>query len=234
MPQTPRPIFAACLAGAVVALAVGGVPPAFGRTGSDDGLCLEAARRAAAEEGVPLQVLLAVTLTETGRERDGRLTPWPWALNEAGESRWFDSRDQALDHLALVLASGATNVDVGCFQLNYRWHGQAFASLEDMIDPRANATYAARLLKGLAQDGQDWIAAVGQYHSQTPEYAETYLDRFRPILAAVTDADLPQVTPAAASPRVNRFPLLQTGAAAGSAGSLFPRQSAARPLFGAP
>lgn len=206
-------------------------PVAASATTDPSALCLSAARKAAADTGVPLRILLALTLTETGRAGpDGRLTPWPWTLNKGGEGLWFNSRQDALAHLETVLAAGVTNVDVGCFQLNHRWHGQAFASLTAMLDPETNALYAARLVLRLYQDSGDWGSAVAAYHSSTPAYAERYLARFKPIYAALGDGSPPSEN---AIPRENRFPLLLAGATRG-AGSLVPLSDTASPLIGAP
>ncbi len=212
------PVLALCL--------VAGGP--VGATSPSD-LCTRAAQAAAQETAVPLDVLLALTLTETGRSGGQDLQPWPWALNQAGDSMWFDTRDQALDGLQTILASGATNVDIGCFQLNFRWHAAAFASVEDMMDPTQNALYAARLVKDLAGPDQDWIAAAGAYHSRTPEYAERYLDRFRPILASLSDS----VDPPPVRSAHNGYPLLQPGARSSGA-SLVPLKTSARRLIGGP
>jgi soluble lytic murein transglycosylase-like protein len=65
-------------------------------------------------------------------------------------------------------ARGARSYDVGCFQINYRWHGQHFASLDQMFDPDANAAYAARFLSELYAEFGDWSRAAGAYHSRTP------------------------------------------------------------------
>jgi hypothetical protein len=34
-------------------------------------------------------------------------------------------------------------------QLNYRWHGSQFSSLEEMLTPKKNIAYAASLLSSL-------------------------------------------------------------------------------------
>jgi len=202
-------------------------------------LCAQGAAAAADRTGVPLRVLMAIALTETGhRAEDGTFAPWPWALNQGGDSAFFASREEALDHLSAVLDQGVTNVDVGCFQLNWRWHGQAFASLDEMIDPDLNALYAAQFLDRLYQDSGDWSVAAGAYHSATPDHASRYSARFDRIYAALGDgtrlalADAP--APGAEDARTNGFPLLQAGAtgAAGGMGSLVPLDQAARPLFG--
>jgi hypothetical protein len=197
---------------------------------------LDAARQAARETGVPLRLLLALTLTETGRKGpEGQLVPWPWALNKGGESLWLDSREQAQGRLEDELAQGTTNIDVGCFQLNHRWHGAAFESLDTMLDPATNALYAANLMLRLYQDSGDWSDAVAAYHSATPEYAERYLSRFRPIYAALNDVpDMPEPEATPGRPRgPNRFPLLLAGQPRG-AGSLVPLGQSAIPLIGGP
>ena len=56
-------------------------------------------------------------------------------------------------------------------QINYRWHGHAFPSLEAMFDPEWTATYAAQFLRTLYEERGDWSAAAGAYHSLTPELA---------------------------------------------------------------
>lgn len=206
-----------------------------------DTLCIEAATSAARETGVPLTVLLALTLTETGRAGpDGELRPWAWALNRGGEGHWFDSRDAALGYLEQAVAEGTTNIDVGCFQLNLRWHGAAFATLDQMIEPSENALYAARHVGALYGRSGNWITAAAAYHSATPEHAERYLGRFEPIYAALEASDGAASTgremrwvSASERERVNAFPLLRAGASA-SAGSLVPMDGAVQPLFGGP
>lgn len=195
---------------------------------------------AAQETGVPFAVLLAVTLTETGRtDGGGALRSWPWALNRGGEGHWFDTREEALAFLDQALAEGSSNIDVGCFQLNYRWHGAAFASVEQMMDPEKNALYAANHLAGLFEGNGDWVAAAAAYHSATPEYAERYLARFEPIYRSLSPEARPEAEAwpdnrdfARSEPeRVNDFPLLRSGSP-GTGGSLVPLDGRVRPLFG--
>ena len=114
-----------------------------------DAVCDHAARSASAKMDVPLTVLMAVARVETGRTTKVGVRPWPWALNFNGEGRWFLSSREAWQALKRQLDAGKTNVDVGCFQVNYRWHGMHFASPMDMLNPQKNANYAARLLRKL-------------------------------------------------------------------------------------
>lgn len=203
------------------------VAPALAR---DAMLCDSAARVAAAETGVPLRILRAIARVETGRPRDGRLEPWPWTVNMEGDGRWFDDRAALLSYVRRHADRGARNFDLGCFQINHRWHAHAFRSLAEMTDPRSGALYAARFLRDLHAETGDWTAAAGAYHSRTPKFARRYEARFRSVLASLdpTPDAAPRPPGQAASPG---FPLL-AGGAPGSAGSLVPVDSGrARPLF---
>jgi Transglycosylase SLT domain len=193
-------------------------------------LCLRAAADAAAETGVPYDVLLAISTVETGRNN----RPWPWTVNFGGDGTWFDTAEEAEASVAKALDQGATNVDLGCFQLNYRWHAQGFASIADMLDPAQNATYAARFLADhFAQTG-DWALAAAAYHSATPEYAAAYQARFEAVYAGVQSDGGQDVAPdLPAGDRLNRFPLLVAGAS-GTRGSLVPSGSGGVRLIGGP
>jgi hypothetical protein len=195
-------------------------------------LCVAAARDAAEQTEVPLDVLLAITLIETGQSRDGEVKPWPWAINAGGDSHWFDTSAEAETHVQDLLERGATNVDLGCFQLNYRWHAQNFASIADMLDPERNATYAARYLMGLQERTGDWGSAAAGYHSSTPEYAERYRLKFDKAYAALGGREV-LLAEAEIEDATNGFPLLIAGRS-GQFGSLVPASDGALPLFGSP
>ncbi len=146
-------------------------------------LCDRAAQRAALAEGVPLDVLKAIARVETGRTLDGVLEPWPWTVNREGQGYWFASEVEAKSYVFEIFKSGVRSFDVGCFQINYRWHGKAFRSIDAMFDPDENATYAARFLAQLYAELGSWPAAAGAYHSRTQHLAASYSDRFQTVLA---------------------------------------------------
>ncbi|MDM7931817.1 transglycosylase SLT domain-containing protein [Tabrizicola sp.] len=189
-------------------------------------LCLLAATEAAKRSGVPQDVLLAVALVETGRH--GR--PWPWTINLGGEGHWLESARAAENLVADAIDAGLTNIDLGCFQLNYRWHAEAFTSIADMLDPDRNAAYAADYLAQHHADTGDWSAAAAAYHSATPEHAERYRARFEAVLADLGGgAGFP--IPKTAQDRTNSFPLLVAGQS-GSRGSLVPATAGSLRLIG--
>ena len=160
-------------------------------------LCDRAAARAARDSGVPLDVLRAITRTETGRSG----LPWPWTVNLEGLGQWFETRQDALDHVEAAHARGARRFDVGCFQINYRWHGAAFRSLDEMFDPDRNGAYAAQFLAQLYAETGDWARAAGAYHSRTPEFAERYAARFEGIRLGQSEAELPRARAVFGPPR---------------------------------
>ena len=178
-------------------------------------VCDQVAQRAAQKTGVPLSVLQAITRTETGRKKDGIFGPWPWTVNMEGKGVWFDTLDEARAYVFRHFKRGARSFDVGCFQINYKWHHQAFSSIDEMFDPMANATYAAEFLKDLYAEHGSWTDAAGAYHSRTPKYANRYKAIFEkhrnkapgPTQLVVAPVFVPEQT----AVRVNTFPLLQQG-----------------------
>jgi hypothetical protein len=194
-------------------------------------LCITAAQNAADQTGVPVSVLLAITLTETGRPTESGLRPWPWAINQAGEGHWFQTPEDAIQFAESQLDLGLRNFDVGCFQLNHRWHSKGFTSTTDMFDPTSNALYAAKFLADLYSEVGDWSLAAAKYHSRTPEYANRYQAKFDAILANMSGGTASPIDETLPAPRINRFPLLLAGSK-GNSGSLVPFLSSGTRLIG--
>lgn len=144
--------------------------------GGPEGACLLAIRAAERRYGIPDDLLLGIGLQEAGLERDGVLSVWPWSVNVEGEGRFLRDASEAIAWVRERQAGGAELIDVGCMQVNLRWHPDAFATLEEAFDPALNVDYAARYLTGLAAQEGGWRAAVGRYHSADPDRAARYLD----------------------------------------------------------
>ncbi len=201
-------------------------------------ICDAASAAAAAERGIPADVLYTITLTETGRSRAGRLQPWPWTVNMEGAGFWFDTRAEAMEYVQAKFDAGARSFDVGCFQINYKWHHQHFDSIEQMFDPMANARYAARFLSELYDESADWTKAAGMYHSRTEVYASRYRARFDRIRATLGDMPerplvLPTVLPTVLD--TGRFPEVQHAFLSGppmASGSPFSSGGAEIPVVG--
>ena len=117
--------------------------------------------RAARTHSVPLGVLYAVGLSETGRK--GVLHPY--ALNIDGKTVMAADLRNALARFREAKNNGAKLVDVGCMQINHRYHGDKFAGVEAMFDPARNVDYAARFLKELRAREGNWTMAVSRYNA---------------------------------------------------------------------
>jgi soluble lytic murein transglycosylase-like protein len=124
-------------------------------------LCEREMLRASEKHGVPVGVLYAVGLTETGRGDTLR----PYALNIEGDASYDMDKDTALRRFASARARGAKLIDVGCMQINHHFHAEHFRSVEQMLEPAANVDYAARFLKELKTREGSWTMAVARYHA---------------------------------------------------------------------
>jgi soluble lytic murein transglycosylase-like protein len=116
---------------------------------------------AAQRYGVPLGMLYAVGLTETGRGDSLR----PYALNIEGRSVYEIGKQEALARFQRARQEGAKLIDLGCMQINHHYHARHFASVEEMLDPAKNVEYGARFLKELYQREGSWTMAVARYHA---------------------------------------------------------------------
>ena len=145
------------LAAFAAALSISSVP----ELASAEGPCEREMARAARQHGVPLGVLYAVGLSETGRK--GVLNPY--ALNVDGRTVLATDLRDAVTRFADEKRKGAKLVDLGCMQINHRYHGEKFVSVESMFDPARNVDYAARFLKELRAREGNWTMAVARYNA---------------------------------------------------------------------
>ena len=118
--------------------------------------------RAAEANDIPLNVLYAVGLTETGGVRG---TLYPYAMNVDGRAVISSSLPEALAKFNAERARGAKLIDIGCMQINQYWHGSDFQSVSEMFDPAKNVRYAANFLKELRAREGTWTLAVARYNA---------------------------------------------------------------------
>ena len=153
---------------AVTSYAAAGQAVGYARDWTPDD-CEAAIRSAERKYNLPPYLLAAIALTESGR--DGR--PSPVAMNIAG--RTYFAQDTS-DMEATVAKNGgsAASIDVGCLQLNLRWHAARFKDWRSLLVPRYNAQYAALYLVELHREYGTWTGAVGAYHNRTPWRSANY------------------------------------------------------------
>jgi soluble lytic murein transglycosylase-like protein len=124
-------------------------------------LCEREMTRAATRYAIPLGVLYAVGLTETGKR--GSLQPF--AMNIEGRAHYSESIADAVTDFETARAEGSVLIDIGCMQINHHYHAERFASVREMFDPRKNVDYAARFLNELKAREGNWTLAVARYHA---------------------------------------------------------------------
>ena len=117
--------------------------------------------RAAQRYGIPVGILYAVGLAETGRS--GSLQPN--ALNIEGRALFPANKAAAVAAVEEARRGGSRLIDLGCMQINQHYHGSRFRTLGDMLDPRLNVDYAARFLLTLKARHDTWSMAVARYHA---------------------------------------------------------------------
>jgi soluble lytic murein transglycosylase-like protein len=148
-------------AGAALANSAPPVPGKAAALPASANICEREMAGASAKHGVPLGVLYAVGLTESGKR--GSLQPY--AMNIQGRAYFGTSAADVMSQLAQARASGIKLVDLGCMQINHHYHREKFTSLEAMIDPRQNVEYATLFLKQLKAREGSWTLAVARYHA---------------------------------------------------------------------
>lgn len=129
-----------------------------GAAAAADPACIAAASAAERAEGLPPGLLGAIGAVESANRR--------WAIDADGRPLAAADLADATLRSAGAIAEGARFVDVGCFQVDLRYHGAAFGSLADAFDPMRNAIVAARFLASLHRAAGDWTRAIGRYHTR--------------------------------------------------------------------
>ncbi len=148
--------------------------------------CAWLTAQAERSHGLPAHLLTALSKIESGRwhAASGEVIAWPWTVTAGGEGRFLPTKKAAIAEVERLRARGVRNIDVGCMQVNLRYHPRAFKSLEEAFDPARNVAYATRFLVALKARWGSWTRAMGNYHSNTPTLSGRYrLKVFRAIYA---------------------------------------------------
>ena len=129
--------------------------------------------------GIPKHLLTAISMAESGRwnKLQKENIAWPWTITSSGKGRFYNTKADALAEVKALLSQGIKNIDVGCMQVNLYYHGSKFKNYSEALDPEKNVAYAARYLNKLFFNGGDWINALGNYHSTTPQLNKAYRSR---------------------------------------------------------
>lgn len=128
---------------------------------------------------IPFGLLKAIAITESGKKdpHTGLREPWPWTIGNQGKSYYCETKEEAVKLVRKLQHEGKTNIDIGCMQINLKYHGNVFSSLEEAFDPQVNIAYAASLLHKLKKKHHSWTKAICFYHSSQETHAQSYLKK---------------------------------------------------------
>ena len=136
---------------------------------NDSALCSVAAKKAGVEFGVNYDLLQTISAVESGRWDDSKnaYVAWPWTVNANGKGYYYTSKEEAVAAVKSFQRQGITSIDVGCMQINLKYHGAAFSSVDEAFEPAKNVAYSAQFLKNLyKRNGHSWQKTAMQYHSK--------------------------------------------------------------------
>ena len=125
---------------------------------------------------IPKNLLLSIGKSESGRIlKNNKHVIWPWTVNHAGKSLFFDTKKQMKKYVLENVEKKDFNLDVGCMQINLKWHKNNFKKISDMFAVEPNVSYAASFLLQLKNKHGSWDKAIKHYHSSDPKKNKPYL-----------------------------------------------------------
>lgn len=143
-------------------------------------LCQIAVDKAEKNYQIKSNLLQTIASVESGRwnAQAGKRVAWPWTVHANGKGRYYKSKAEAIAAVKNLQQKGITNIDVGCMQINLKYHGEAFANLEEAFDPEKNVAYSAQFLRNLyKRNKQNWTKTAMHYHSRNLRKGTNYKNR---------------------------------------------------------
>jgi hypothetical protein len=99
---------------------------------------------------LPVHNLHAISLHETAKKHSQHNISmvWPWTVmnNKEGKGYHFKTQGEAIRYVRMQFMVRNNNLDVGCMQINLKYHPDAFVSLQQAFSPRNNIEYGAKFL----------------------------------------------------------------------------------------
>ena len=143
-------------------------------------LCQIAVDKAEKNYQIKSNLLQTIASVESGRwnAQAGKRVAWPWTVHANGKGRYYKSKAEAIAAVKNLQQKGITNIDVGCMQINLKYHGKAFANLDEAFDPEKNVAYSAQFLRKLyKRNKQNWTKTAMHYHSRNLRKGTNYKNR---------------------------------------------------------
>lgn len=149
------------------------------KTPANEELCALAVAQAETAYGIKKNLLATIASVESGRwdAKNNQRVAWPWTVHANGKGYYYKNKAEAVAAVTALQNKGITNIDVGCMQINLKYHGHAFKNLEEAFDPNANAAYSASFLKKLYSRTKSWQKTAMHYHSKIASKGLSYKNR---------------------------------------------------------
>lgn len=139
---------------------------------------------------IPQDTLYSISLRETqkahSKHKIGITWPWTVTVNPSGKGYHFKTKTEAIKFAKEQLKIGKKSIDVGCMQINLKYHPDAFDSVEQALSPQNNVAYGAKFLKEKYKQHGDWQKAIGAYHSSSSDKASIYNAMVKKIKDSMT------------------------------------------------
>ena len=154
-------------------------------------LCSIAISEAEKTHQIKENLMQTIASVESGRyiSKIKKRASWPWSVHAQGKGYYYKSKEEAVNAVKSMQSQGITNIDVGCMQINLKYHGSEFSNLEEAFDPAQNVAYSAKFLKKLYTRNQSWEKTAMQYHSKNISKGTTYKNKLIKHFAKYIRAD---------------------------------------------
>ena len=156
-------------------------------------LCENTIESVELQTDIPKGLLLGIGKAEAIRKINNKYIIWPWTINHAGKSLFFDTKKQMSNYVFKTLKRNDFNIDVGCMQINIKWHKNNFKKISDMFEVNPNISYAASFLKQLKNKHGSWDKAIKHYHSSDPKKNNPYLMKVKSFWKKVENTKIIKV-----------------------------------------
>ena len=158
-------------------------------------LCSIAINDVEKSHNIKQNLLQTIASVESGKyiSSVGRRLPWPWTVHAQGKGKYYKTKQEAITAVKQLQQKGITNIDVGCMQINLKYHGKSFTNLEEAFDPKKNVAYSATFLQKLYKRNHDWKKTAMQYHSKNTRRGINYKNRLERHYAEFIRTDITSV-----------------------------------------
>ena len=128
------------------------------------------------ENGIPEGILNSIASVESKHK--------VYAVNTHSKSHNFKSKSDAVKFIKTAIKCGKKNISIGCCQLHYSSHKKNFLSIDDMLTPEKNISYAALMLKKLYLRYGNWEKAIKKFHNASKRHNQVYYQKVMRIYSS--------------------------------------------------